>query len=268
MKDYYPRGYYENLASIDKKLYHWYQEGKLHKLRTQSKGGRLLEVGCNEGLFLHLARQAGWETQGVEIAELGAVYAREILNLEVFNGELIEANFPDEYFDVVTFWHVLEHLLDPQLDLREAHRILKLDGLLIVDVPNIASWQAKVFSSNWKALDIPRHLYHFSPDSLRAMLAQAGFTCFKMSHWSRGHNMSNWREWSMDMIFHLVPKSPSELQSPRAFGQGLPGYLRRALFLPLYASTSILEQTAVLLGRGGSLTAFARKKEYTETDTL
>ncbi len=261
MADYYPAAYHEYRASIDKRVRHWYQEEKLRKVQVHSNGGRLLDVGCNDGLFLHLARQSGWEVQGVEIAESVAAHAREALGLDVFTGELTEANFPAQHFDVVTFWHVLEHLHDPMRELREARRILKPGGLLIVEVPNIASWQARLFGANWRALDTPRHLYHFSPDSLRAMLEQAGFTCFKIGYWARGHNMGGWNEPGMNLIFRLVPKSAGELGSPRAFGQGVARYLRYALFLPLHWSTFVVEQVAVLLGQGGNLSAFARKQE-------
>jgi SAM-dependent methyltransferase len=260
MKDYYPDAYRAYRASIDESMRRRYQEEKLQKVQAHSQGGRLLDVGCADGLFLHLARQAGWEVRGVEMAEGSATYAQESYKLDVFTGELRAAKFPDQHFDVVTFWHVLEHLHDPLGELREAHRILKPDGLLVVDVPNIASWQAKLFGANWRALDVPRHIYHFSPDSLKALLAQAGFACFKTSYWARGHNMGGWNEGSMNLIFRLIPKSARELQSPRAFGQGFPRYLRYALFLPLHWSTFIVERVATLLGQGGDLSAFARRQ--------
>lgn len=264
MKDYYPAAYYEDLASINKDLYRWYQQERLHKLQAHSKGGRLLDVGCNDGLFLYLAAQAGWEAKGVEMAESSAAYAREVLKLDVFTGQLTEVNFPAQHFDIVTFWHVLEHLHDPLRELREANRIMKPDGLLVVEVPNIASWQARLFSTNWRALDVPRHLYHFSPASLPAVLAAAGFTCFKTSYWSRGHNMASWDEQSRNLILHLMPESASELQSPTVFGEGVPRYLRRSLFLAFHWNAFFVERLAVLLRRGGILNAFARKQESTE----
>lgn len=257
--DYYPPAYREYRASIDEPSRRRYQEEKLRKVQAFSQRGRLLDVGCADGRFLHVARGAGWKVQGVEVAEASAAYASETYGLDVFSGELREANLPDQYFDVVTFWHVLEHLQDPLGELHEAYRVLKPDGLLVADVPNIASWQASFFGANWRALDVPRHLYHFSPDSLKAMLARAGFTCFKISYWSRGHNMGAWNEGSMNLIFGLIPKSASELRSPRAFGEGLARYLRYALFLPLHWGTFIVEQAAIVSGYGGDLNAFARK---------
>ena len=268
MKDYYPAAYREYRASLDESVRRSFQEEKLRKLKAHSREGKLVDVGCADGLFLHLARQAGYQVQGVEMAEGSAAYAREVYELDVFTGELREANFPGRYFDVVTFWHVLEHLHDPLGELREAFRILKPDGLLVVDVPNIASWQARLFAANWRTLDTPRHVYHFSPDTLNAMLARAGFTCFKTGYWSRGHNMGGWNEGSMNLIFRLIPKSADELKSARAFGQGPVRYIRYALFLPLHWSTFFIERVATLLGQGGDLSTFARKQEYTEAGAL
>lgn len=259
MKDYYPQAYREYRASIGKSVHRRYQEEKLRKVQAHSRGGRLLDVGCADGSFLQMAQQAGWEVRGVELAEDSAVYAREALGLDVFKGELSEAGFPAEHFDVVTFWHVLEHLHNPLRELLEAHRILKPDGLLIVEVPNIASWQARLFKTNWRALDTPRHLYHFSPDTLKAMLAEAGFACFKIGYWAQGHNMGGWNEPGMNLTFRLVPKSVDEQGSPRAFGGGWRRYVRYALFLPLNWGALIVEQVAVRLGQGGNLSVFARK---------
>jgi 2-polyprenyl-3-methyl-5-hydroxy-6-metoxy-1,4-benzoquinol methylase len=265
MNGYYPSAYREFRASIDESLRRSYQEEKLHKLQAHSQGGRLLDVGCADGLFLHLARLAGYEVQGVEMAEGSTAHAQEMYELDVFTGGLREASFPDEYFDVVTFWHVLEHLHEPLGDMRETHRILRPDGLLIVEVPNIASWQARLCSNDWIALDVPRHLYHFSADTLRAMLAQAGFACIEIGYWARGHNMGGWDETIKNLTFRLIPKSAGELRAARPFGQGLFRYLRYALFLPLHWSAFAVEQVAVLRGQGGVLCALARKREGTKT---
>jgi SAM-dependent methyltransferase len=264
MNEYYPAAYYENLASIGMNMRRWYQGNKLRRLQAHRQGGRLLDIGCNDGLFLYLAREAGWQVQGVEVAGPGVTYAREVLKVDVFVGELTEANFPEQYFDVVTFWHVLEHLYDPLRELRETHSILKPDGLLVIEVPNIASLQARLFSANWAALDIPRHLYHFSPDSLQAMLERAGFTCFKLSYWSEWHNMAGWDQPIVDLVFRLMPKSAEELRSPGAFGKGLPRYVRYAAFLSLHWGASTVERAVTLLGRGGVMDAYARKRRESD----
>ena len=139
-------------------------------------GGSILDIGCAAGTFmLGMQAQGKWQTYGVEISSEVARLARERHNLNVFTGTLEEAAFPDQMFDAVTLWDVLEHLHDPTATLREIHRILKSDGLLLIRVPNLASWDAKLFGKTWAGLDAPRHLYVFTPDTLTQILATAGF---------------------------------------------------------------------------------------------
>jgi predicted SAM-dependent methyltransferase len=97
------------------------------------------------------------------------------LGLSVHEGELLEAHFPAEFFDLVLFHHTLEHMPFPLRDLREAHRILKKSGALVVMVPNAASLDARLFGPWWLAWDLPRHLYHFTPKTISALMAKAGF---------------------------------------------------------------------------------------------
>lgn len=136
--------------------------------------GRLLDVGCGSGLYLHAFQKLGWNAHGVEISARVAEATRRALGLNVITGALEEAKFPDAYFDVVTLIHVLEHLSDPVGTLREVCRILKKDGLVVMAVPNFRSPTALVFRSYWFALDMPRHLCQFSPTSLRALLDKVG----------------------------------------------------------------------------------------------
>lgn len=139
------------------------------------QSGRMLDVGCGNGGFLYYMREHGWEVQGEELSQSAADYARQELGLTVFLGELCDAAFPSSHFDVVTLWNVLEHLHDPAATLAEIKRILKPEGLLVVAVPNLASWDARLFGMTWVGYDVPRHLYIFTPETLEALLNQAGF---------------------------------------------------------------------------------------------
>lgn len=136
--------------------------------------GRLLDVGCATGAFLlAMQRQGSWQVQGVELNEPVARAAREQHQLDIFAGTLEQAAFPTAYFDAVTLWDVLEHLHEPVLALREIERILKPDGILVIRVPNLASWDAALFKTNWIGFDAPRHLYVFTPTTLTAALQAA-----------------------------------------------------------------------------------------------
>jgi len=140
------------------------------------RAGRLLDVGCAMGTFLlGMRKQANWTVAGVELNQAVARLASERHGLDIFPGTLEEAAYPDASFDAVTLWDVLEHLHDPRHGLQEIHRILRSDGVVVIRVPNLASWDAKLFGSRWAGLDAPRHLYIFTPEILSALLEKAGF---------------------------------------------------------------------------------------------
>jgi SAM-dependent methyltransferase len=138
--------------------------------------GRLLDVGCAAGVFLNSMRAVGqWDVFGVEINAYAAELARERYQLNVRVGTLEQAAFPDDFFDVVTMWDVLEHLHEPLASLREIYRILKPDGLILVRVPNLDSRDASLFGRYWAGLDAPRHLFVFNQHTLSALLQATGF---------------------------------------------------------------------------------------------
>lgn len=138
--------------------------------------GRLLDMGCAMGGFLlGMRKQSHWTVAGVEVNQAVAHLAKERHALDIFAGTLEEAQYPDASFDAVTMWDVLEHLHDPLGSLQEIHRILHTDGIVVIRVPNLASWDAKLFGSTWAGLDAPRHLYIFTPETLSALLEKAGF---------------------------------------------------------------------------------------------
>jgi 2-polyprenyl-3-methyl-5-hydroxy-6-metoxy-1,4-benzoquinol methylase len=141
------------------------------------KVGSVLDIGCSSGDYLAYLQTLGWEVYGIELDEEAARYAREHFGIPVGAGTAEHAlsDFPDERFDVVTMWHVLEHLFDPSLVLAEVHRILRPGGILMLEMPNVRSLWASLLGEYWFPLEIPRHLYHFSPPTLRAMLTKTGF---------------------------------------------------------------------------------------------
>lgn len=141
--------------------------------------GKILDVGCGNGQLTGWMKEHGWRTYGVDINKEACEQA-ERLGLNIFCGELQNANYTNDFFDVIIIHHALEHLYDPLALLKECFRILKRDGILIIDCPNFGCFQNKLFGSKWFAIDAPRHLYHFECDTLRKLLITAGF---KIDKW-------------------------------------------------------------------------------------
>lgn len=149
---------------------------KRRALEKYSDGlGRLLDVGCGEGNFVLEARLSGWDAVGTEVDSHQAALASRIGGAEVRVGDLTDCHFEEESFDVVTMWHVLEHLRNPLETLAEVHKLLKPGGLLIVMVPDCSCLAARLFKASWSGYDPPRHLCNFSPDVLEDALVRAGF---------------------------------------------------------------------------------------------
>lgn len=142
---------------------------------TGQPTGRVLDVGCATGNFLAAMRDRGWEAFGVEPNSYAANYARERLGLNVFIGELEEAGYATNFFDLVTLWDVLEHVPDPRATLEEVARILRPGGTLVLSLPNPETWEVKLFGRYWVGWDIPRHLYLFTRSVLTRYLNEAGF---------------------------------------------------------------------------------------------
>jgi SAM-dependent methyltransferase len=141
-------------------------------------GARVLDVGCAGGTFLEGMQRLGWEVWGIEPQPAVAERARRRLRAapdRVLVGAAESADLPAATFDLVTLSHVLEHLHDPRGVLDLAHDWLRPGGTLEIRTPNVDSVESRIFRRSWFGLDVPRHLYHFSPRPLRLLLERTGF---------------------------------------------------------------------------------------------
>lgn len=145
--------------------------------RFGSFSGKVLDVGCASGLFLACARDHGWEPWGFDVSEWACQFARDKLNLAniACGPSLTEVNLPQNYFDAVTLWHVLEHTPNPIVELLTIRNLLKPEGRLIIQVPNFGSFQARLHKERWRGLDLPYHLFHFTSYTLERVADEAGF---------------------------------------------------------------------------------------------
>jgi SAM-dependent methyltransferase len=137
--------------------------------------GRLLDVGCGNGALLKNFAQLGWDIHGIEADPTAATLARNGLGLDVQTGSIESGCFADEYFDVITMSHVIEHLPAPTATLAECYRTLRPGGHLVVVTPNSECWARRLFGRNWSAWEVPRHFFLFSLDSLKSCAERAGF---------------------------------------------------------------------------------------------
>lgn len=151
-----------------------YQTVKNYSLKKKVKlikklnngSGKLLDVGAGTGDFLVAAKNGGWQISGVEVNENARILAEE---KAILLKSTIES-FSTEKFDVISMWHVLEHISNYKEVLETCHSLLNENGILVIAVPNYKSYDAQYYKNFWAAYDVPRHLWHFSRKSLSQLL--------------------------------------------------------------------------------------------------
>lgn len=147
--------------------------------------GRLLDFGCGAGDFLKRMRELGWSVEGMDMSEKCAREIHESAGIRVHLGTLPHPNIEPDSFDCITMWNSLEHVHDPRGVVRAAGRALRRGGLLVIGVPNFASWSFEHFRESWYALELPRHLTHFTPETLCEMVCREGFEVQSMQQIAR-----------------------------------------------------------------------------------
>lgn len=143
--------------------------------------GRLLEFGCASGSFLEWMAKCGWEVEGIEFSDTAAQAARK-LGHSVHTGPLETAPNYEKPFDLIVGWMVLEHLHEPIESLKKLRQCAHKDSWLVLSVPNAGSLEFKFFNENWYALQLPTHLFHFTPQSIEIVLKAGGWKLEKIYH--------------------------------------------------------------------------------------
>ena len=186
IKKYYPQLKYYNIykKNLSSLLSNFSLTRLINNIKKYKKKGRLLDIGYGDGSFLYKVQNEGFEVFGSDISSEAFEIVNKKLgfNKNIFNCELEDCKFPNNYFDVITLCHVLEHLPDPKKTLYEIEKKIKDDGILIVSVPNIDCFVFKVFKRFWFSLDTPRHYYHFSYNTIYKILKLTGFKVIKISY--------------------------------------------------------------------------------------
>jgi len=235
-----------------------FRAAKAKKLSRKLKpGGRFLDIGCGDGeLLMQLAKQSDYELFGLEIPGKAAERAVRREGIHLIIGELRTVNLPEDHFDGISLIHVFEHLSDPTESLQLISTILKKGGRLIIEQPNIESWQAKNFKDKWLHLDPPRHLNLMGPKALKKLLNQHGFKCVSESYFSPQFSPFGVQQSLLNLICKKREVLYEHLKGSKEY---VKGYSKLNLFMqklfhwltfPLFVLTDLI---ASIFGKGGTM---------------
>ncbi len=270
MERYYPAVYYagtggKRFPALVELLQQSLYGQRVRRIERMNAGrtGRVLDVGCGPGFLLREFQRRGWEARGIEMSGKAAAHARANLGLSVEVGDLAGAHFPDDHFDAVLLWHVLEHLLDPQHTLAEAQRVLKPGGVFLAGVPNFGSWEARLAREKWFHLDVPRHLNHFTVSTLKRMLESAGLEVKSASFLAPEYDSFSFVQSALNrlglrhnLLYQLLRQGRARVLREESLFQILASLI---LAVPLGLASIPVTLLAALAGQGTAVSMYAQK---------
>jgi 2-polyprenyl-3-methyl-5-hydroxy-6-metoxy-1,4-benzoquinol methylase len=175
----------DTIKGFSNKLYHLARNlmlkrktGIVRKV-TGINSGNLLDIGSGTGHFAHAMDKVGWQVKGMEINKKARNYSKQKFGLEIIDPHDILTLQPAS-FECITLWHVLEHFHDPFRYINEIHRLLKPEGICLIALPNSNSYDAAIYKEFWAAYDVPRHFWHFSPETFKLFIHNSGLKLFKI----------------------------------------------------------------------------------------
>jgi len=262
----YTGTYYGDPKSILKPFFnmalHLFILNRIKLIKRYKEGpGKILDIGCGDGAFLSHMNKYGWQVFGID-SSLSASDFMANKNLTLFGKDFLNTNIEAKSMDAVTYWYSFEHLSNPLEYLEKTYTVLKDDGILVISVQNIESFQA-IFSGNrWFHLDLPRHILHFSPSTLQRILLNANFRILDIKHSSLQMNIFGWHQ----SLLNLLGYQPNFF-----YKLGKRGYIRSKKLLPSFLITLlasplvfplsiILAKLEEFYKRGGVITAIAKKR--------
>jgi len=222
-------------------------------LETIKERGEILDIGCGIGSRLEIFREMGFKKfSGIEPSD-EAIYAKQIKKLPVKKESLNECNFQENSFNIITLYHVFEHLQDPISSLKIIKKVLKPKGWLVLQIPNFGSYQAKFFKNKWFALDAPRHYFHYAPKTISQILLQNNFEVKKID---QNTNFLHPVYWVLSSFLFLDPQS---IWGKEEKGQSKIFYRILWIFFTLLSIP--LAKLENFLGKGGNMTIYAINKK-------
>lgn len=172
------KGFFAALYQYGRKYMLKKKYKSISKFQKQEKG-KLLDIGSGTGHFIHFMQEKGWDVEGIEMDKNAREYSIKEFSLKVQDNKAL-FNTEFEQKDVISLWHVLEHLYEPEKYMQRILEILKDDGLLLIALPNANSWDAKHYGKYWAAYDVPRHQWHFTPKSFRFFIKKFDLELIKI----------------------------------------------------------------------------------------
>jgi 2-polyprenyl-3-methyl-5-hydroxy-6-metoxy-1,4-benzoquinol methylase len=252
MGEHYGPDYDRAVAAAGDSPERW--KGRVKTLAQYKTGGSLLDLGCSSGGFLQAIARPSWQLYGIEMSESVARRAESASGAQIFVGDILDAPYTPESFDVITCFHVFEHLYEPRAVMKKVMEWLKPGGLFYLMVPNIDSAGAKIFQTYWYALEMPRHISHFSPKSLSVLAESVGLEQESLSTHREPFIENSVRYW-LDERFRKagMPRTPlAKQQMP-----GIPYRIIRKAFR--LTTLPLLNGLVALAGDGESIHAVFRK---------
>jgi SAM-dependent methyltransferase len=193
--------------------------------------GRALDIGCGNGAYLSYLKPHGWQVIGVDVSSRAAEVAKSVFDIDVFVGELNDVPFSSESFDFVHMSHVIEHMTEPIETLKRIAELLKPGRVVYIETPNVDSDGFKAMGKYWFPLEAPRHIYLFSPDTLREALHRAGLRTTRI--WTTVFpGAFSWEDTykQEEILGTLLPSRPKlrKTQIPRALTKLMASRIRHA----------------------------------------
>ncbi len=209
---YYGEGEQKFKGAIQRGI-HYFIARRARKLNALiGKNAKVLDIGCGSGYFLKSMLENGEiEAHGIELPGKSAERAARIPDIHLKVGRLEKTDFPEAYFDMVTLFHVFEHLDQPAETLTNIAQIVKKGGYFYLSCPNISSWQSQLFKGKWFHLDPPRHLFLMPPTAIKRHMKALGFTLVKEKYFNPKYNpygyqqsLLNTTNYKRDLLFEYL----------------------------------------------------------------
>jgi SAM-dependent methyltransferase len=255
---YYPSLYRRYKPLILNILNFFYRRKAKNWSRLFAQPGKALEIGCGDGLMLKALKDVGWVVDGIERTEAMCQEAEALLQQKVYSCDLNE--LPDQKkYDLIILFQVLEHIGDPLPLLKQCASRLSPGGRLLVAVPNRGSWQARMFGSDWFHLDVPRHLFHYTPESLRSIFFRVGLEVEGISYSSFEHDPYGWVQSCLNYFgkkHNRLTRILMRMDSPTI--SDVPTFLVAAVMAPLAFALALISWQ---FGQGAIMRASAIKRK-------